>query len=245
VTAQTCPTPAKVRYATEGAAQLVAAGFHRDLRAYHCPCDWWHLTSKPGPVKPREDTTVTQHVAALDNDDFEALTGADIRGTATPEQAAALRSTINLYRWTDALKAITIDINAQLAARKGDTAPATMDWRRRVLDVQRSLHERRAEAKRLRQQAHAAASIEGQRLASLDTSGPQARAAAGERAIQRLIDAHQGEFGDLLIAEYEAAGLQVPTRIARHAARRAGLATAAPAATPGDSNEPAGPADAR
>ena len=54
-----CPTPAKRRYATPQAAQcasrrqaLWADG--RFLRAYDCPCGWWHLTSRQATLLPAE-----------------------------------------------------------------------------------------------------------------------------------------------------------------------------------------------
>lgn len=46
-----CPTAAKRRYATRAGAELAAAeltvvaGGIR-MRAYLCPCSWWHLTRR-------------------------------------------------------------------------------------------------------------------------------------------------------------------------------------------------------
>jgi hypothetical protein len=216
-----CPTPAKTRFATDEAAKHAAARYVKTLRTYQCDCSWWHLTSKTQAPKPIADTTVTQHVTALDDTDFELLVGAELRGHATPQQAAALRDPINHDRWIRALIATNEDIQQQLAARKNDRSTEATQWRRRTLTIQRSLRERRAEAKNLRQQAHAAAGRERALSATEGMTVGQKRSIAGERAIQRLIDAHQAEFGQYLIEEFTKDGLQVPTRIARHAARNA------------------------
>jgi hypothetical protein len=55
----TCATPAKRRYATRRAA-VRAAGelmFIADgvvMRAYPCPCGWWHLTRRHSTPMPAE-----------------------------------------------------------------------------------------------------------------------------------------------------------------------------------------------
>lgn len=49
--ARACPRPDKLRYpqqyAAEQAAEARSVVYGHVLRAYHCVCDWWHLTSKP------------------------------------------------------------------------------------------------------------------------------------------------------------------------------------------------------
>lgn len=216
----TCPTPSKTRFATQEAAQLAAARYVKALTAYHCECDWWHLTSKTN-IKPTPDAAATRHVANLNDTDFQTLVSAELRDQATPQQAAALRDPINLDRWIATLANTSEDITQQIAARTGDRSPATADWRRRVLAIQRNLRHRRTEANTLRQQAHAAAGRERATRAAAGMSVNQLRALAGERAIQRLIDQHQAEFTRLLVEEFERDGLDIPTRVARHAARHA------------------------
>lgn len=54
-----CPTAGKRRYATHGAAARDAAGlvFIADgccMRAYPCPCGWWHLTRRDSTPLPAE-----------------------------------------------------------------------------------------------------------------------------------------------------------------------------------------------
>jgi hypothetical protein len=221
MTEPTCPTPAKSRFATETAAQLAAARYGKALHAYGCSCGWYHLTSKPAPAAPVEDPTVTQQVTALDDGEFLRIVGSEVRGQATPQQAAALRHRINLDRWLGALANLNLELQQQLAARKGDHSEETNQWRQRILRVQQFVNDRRTEAKKLRCEAHLAWGREQERLRLAGTTGAEARAAAGERAIDRLIGSHRAEFDRLLVEEFERAGLEVPTRIARHAARNA------------------------
>lgn len=54
-----CPTAAKRRYATRSGAARAAAGlvFVADghlMRAYPCPCGWWHLTRRHSTPMPAE-----------------------------------------------------------------------------------------------------------------------------------------------------------------------------------------------
>jgi hypothetical protein len=78
---------------------------------------------------------------------------------------------------------------------------------------------RQAEVRRLRQGWHAEVAAEKARLAAEGTTVRSARAAAGERAARRLQAAHAAEFGRLLAEEFEAAGLVLPERVARHVVR--------------------------
>ncbi|MGW4695196.1 hypothetical protein ACWEO1_22770 [Kitasatospora cineracea] len=222
----TCPTPGKTRFATQEAAQLAASRYAKTLTAYHCECDWWHLTSKAS-INPTPDAAATRDVANLNDTDFQTLVGVELRDQASPQQAAALRDPINLDRWIAALADTSEDISQQIAARIGDRSPTTTDWRRRVLAIQRNLRQRRTEANTLRQQAHAAAGRERATRAAAGMTVNQLRALAGERATQRLIDNHQAEFTSLLVEEFKRNGLEIPTRIARHAARHASQQPAA------------------
>lgn len=49
VTSNTCPTPAKKTYKSKldalGYGQYLAGKFGIPVRAYHCPCGSWHLTT--------------------------------------------------------------------------------------------------------------------------------------------------------------------------------------------------------
>jgi hypothetical protein len=54
-----CATPAKCRYATPQAAERAARRLAffaggRFMRAYLCPCDWWHLTRRYCTPLPAE-----------------------------------------------------------------------------------------------------------------------------------------------------------------------------------------------
>lgn len=45
-----CPHPDKLCYGEAEAVRVAALrgrGIRVALRAYRCPCGWWHLTSKP------------------------------------------------------------------------------------------------------------------------------------------------------------------------------------------------------
>lgn len=216
-----CPTPGKTRFATPEAARTSAARFAKNLRTYECTCGWHHLTSKPAPAAPIADAAVTQHVTALGDAEFEVLVAAEATDKATPQQAAALRSLANVDRWLEALRHINADLHLQLVAARGDNSEERREWRRRIQQVIRQVTTRKQEAKAARQQAYLAAGKERVRLEAEGLTVPQARAAAGDAAVQRLIDAHQGEFGRLLEEEYAKAGLRLPNRVVRHLAANA------------------------
>jgi hypothetical protein len=191
------------------------------LNPYECVCGWWHLTSRPvvEPERMVEDPQVTAAVMGLSVEEFAVLVSAEVRGEASREQAAALRSRVLAGRWADALKGLQEDLGAQFAARAGDYSEAATGWRRRAAVVRSLVSARQAEVRRLRQGWHAEAAAEKARLAAEGTTVRSARAAAGERAARRLQAAHAAEFGRLLAEEFEAAGLVLPERVARHVVR--------------------------
>ena len=56
-----CPTAAKRRYATRDSAEhdaaeltVIAGGIL--MRAYRCPCSWWHLTRRQADYLPAANT---------------------------------------------------------------------------------------------------------------------------------------------------------------------------------------------
>jgi hypothetical protein len=155
----------------------------------------------------------------MSDEEFALLVGADVRGGVSPAQAGALRSAVVVTRWQEALKALEVDLNGQLAERAGDRSVEASDWRRRTERVRLVVRERRVEVARIRQALGSAAEVERLRLAAAGLSVREARAAAGEVAQRRLVAAHAAEFGLLLAEEFERAGLVVPARVARHVAR--------------------------
>jgi hypothetical protein len=83
-----CATPSKRRYATRSAAAHAASGLVVVaegvlMRAYPCPCGWWHLTRRQGAVlasgSPTPTAWVKEHQLAADRDDSGAQ---DSRGAA-------------------------------------------------------------------------------------------------------------------------------------------------------------------
>lgn len=217
-----CTTPWKTPFSSEAAAlsSVTRRDVELELRAYTCTCGWAHLTRRAGLPTPVESAEVTARVAALSDADFLTLVGADVRADVTAEEAAALRAPVNLHRWAAALKDLEVDLQLQFANRRDQVSPLTVDWRRRAVAVRSFIQQRREEAKSALAALRAADAAERARVLAL--SGlplNEARAAVGDLAVQRLIDAHQAEFGLLLAEEFERAGLEVPTRVARHIAR--------------------------
>ncbi len=57
---------------------------------------------------------------SLDHADFRALVAQDARGQATPEAAAFLRSEAGLQRWSDTLRELKKELEAQFGQRAAD-----------------------------------------------------------------------------------------------------------------------------
>jgi hypothetical protein len=66
-----CPTPRKARWLEEDDAlatldyvQQRGSTAVRPVRAYRCPCGWWHLTAQPEPA-PATPPTLDAMLASL------------------------------------------------------------------------------------------------------------------------------------------------------------------------------------
>jgi hypothetical protein len=201
------------------------------LSPYECSCSWWHLT-KGTPEKPIEASDASQHdvelVSALPANALREIVVRDASGEGDPSQRAALRHYRNQVRWKRQLGQLIADIETQLKDRRGDTTLAGHDWTKRATGYRDALLVRLNECKRLRASDHAAMSV-GQKQRQRDAlvaaeSGAtvkELRAAAGEIAIQRLIEAHDGEFCTYLAEEYARIGLSLPERVAARLPERA------------------------
>lgn len=212
----TCPTPAKARFATreaaESASRRATLGVGTVLHPYPCQeaCGWWHLTSKP-----RTDPVVTlADVAALhqlDDDAFRELVSNDARGGASQLRSKALRDPSLAGRWIRTLKALQRDLNAQFRLRSGDYDKDTRAWRIGATAFQGALRERRAEAVEI-------VRVQGASMVSDGTKRGEreGREAAGELAVNRLIEAHRAQFTELLVEEYARLGVAAPARVLRY-----------------------------
>lgn len=203
-----CPTPAKSKYATQEAAQSAA---HRVqipvgqvLTPYSCRCGWVHLTSRPQRPQPTIDDIAQVH--ALDDDQFRVLVIDDARYRAAWIRSRALRDRSLVHRWIAVLKAKQKDLNLQLADRD---AGYSEEWRQMATELRDNIAERRREAAALIASYGSAARV------STGGSVAERRSAAGEAAMQRLIDAHQAEYTELLVEEFQRVGLDVPNRVIR------------------------------
>lgn len=146
---------------------------------------------------------VADWLASMPQENFDKHVRMDISGQLDPEAAKALRHKVNLHRWHDALCAIVVGLQNQLAdpMRK---APEFDDWRRRVLNFQNNVLKRHNEAKELVRQERQQKLTAAARAAS-----NTARKDAGERAIKRLIAEHRAEFIGYLAEEYASDGIRM------------------------------------
>jgi len=225
----TCPTPTKSRYATGEAARRAATrvGFTYsiELRAYECACTWFHLTSQPVPQHTlvTADTARIQYVSALPDLHFREIVALDAQNKADPMDAAALRSRINLKRWSTFLGQLLNDIEMQIGERRHRTDLENHDWRKRALGYRTTLMSRKVECQKLRAEAHEQTMrnndsrlLEAQRAAAAGATVKELRTAAGEVAVDRLIDAHGTEFCRYLAEAYAELGITLPDRVKRH-----------------------------
>ena len=225
-----CPTPEKGRYATAQAAALAAhrtqIKFGEPMYEYECICSWWHLSRSEQEPDPDPADAAPADIAALvaaTDASFRTAVVADVRGEGAPGRRAALRHYTNLRRWRRHLGVLLHDVDRQLACRRGDPTLAAHDWRRRTLGYQTTLRRRLIECQRRRAAEHAVVSAsraEGRRrdLEAAQRAGAsvkELRAKAGELAVDRLIDAHPGEFARLLAETFAGVGLAVPESAAR------------------------------
>ncbi len=217
MTTTTCPTPTKSRFATrkaaESSARRVQLSIGTLLQPYLCEeaCGWWHLTSHARPKQPdREPTSAeVEAVRAMGDEDFRELVANDARGGASQLRSRILRNPSLAHRWIATLKALNGDIAVQFAERVGRTDVHTRQWRIKATAFQAAVSQRRAEATLI-------AGALNRVTPSRNASQREQRAAAGENAIQRLIDAHQREFTQLLVEEYARLDLELPNRIRRY-----------------------------
>ena len=222
-----CPTPKKARYATRGAADGAATrvGFTYSvtLRVYECVCTWFHLTSQPAPVVAVADTARIQYISALPDLHFREIVALDAQSKAVPVDSAALRARINLKRWNDFLGQLIKDIESQMGERRHEKSLEAYDWRKRALGYRTTLISRRTECQKLRADAHEQTMrnndsrlLDAQRAAAAGATVQELRAAAGEVAVDRLIDAHGVEFSGYLAEAYQALGISLPDRVQKH-----------------------------
>lgn len=206
-----CPTPKKSRFATIEAAEAAAtrAQFELDKTLYPydtCPCGWVHLTSKKQRVN---ETPLATRVAELGDEAFMQLVQEDVKKTVHPSDAVELRHPENLFRWRNALRQFRRDLEKQLADKVGLEDEATKEWRRRVTVVRLAVATAYDECTSLINQVR----IENTERKQAER---EQRHEAGERAIDRLISAHQIEFQRYLQEECEALGVELPKRIRRY-----------------------------
>lgn len=208
-----CPTPRKHRFATLEAAEaeVKTASFvlSKTLYPYDtCPCGWIHLTSK----RIRANQSVLEGTASA-HPEFMMIVRSDVKCESSEEDSQKLRQPENLARWREELGIFRSELMRQFEIRKQDQSPEMKGWRSKMERVLYSINVRMGEARAL---------INEQRLLSEQQNEEkrQLREDAGERAIDRLIKAHQDEFTRYLVEEYGSAGVEVPRRVARHAELR-------------------------
>lgn len=216
MTAELCPTPTKTRFATLSAAQSAAdrAGFvfQKTLHPYDdCPCGWIHLTSK-GTKDNRRESLLSN--GPVDDLVFALVVRDDVMGRCAAQDSEILRTPEHMVRWSDALKTFQVDLSAQMAERKGIYGSETQAWRKRMRAVERALREKRAEAKRLMYETYTL-NPQNKRPKSQNDNKKQ-RVAAGDRALQRLKEAHFEEFMTYVAEEYIADGLPLKGNITQY-----------------------------
>lgn len=146
---------------------------------------------------------VVEWLAAMPQKNFEQQVNLDIRARLDPVASQALRHPKNLLRWNDILTGMARNAHSQLNDPERKT-PEYGDWRRRALNFQQAVLGRRAEAKNLLRHQQISATVK--RANGADRREP------GERATQRLVEAHRVEFLTLLAEELEQDGLELSDR---------------------------------
>lgn len=233
-----CPNPQKKRYATAEAAHSAAHGVQiaitEPLHPYICVCTWWHLSRQAPDLVPTNaipDPVDIARLETLSDTSFRDLVATEARGQLDMDTRIALRHTSLHLRWQRTLKELRADINQQLNNRRHDNSLLTHDWRKRAEGYRDSLTLRLQECRDLRaaeiektktHRAALKASNNEETDRQLDTLGvPQhtskeLRRQAGERAIQRLIDAHGTEFSAYLAEECAVLGAPLPNRVRKY-----------------------------
>lgn len=141
--------------------------------------------------------------------EFEAMVQRDVKGTATEQEAAILRSVQHREHWLETLFAMKCDIDAQIVQRSasleefkqacfamGDEGKSAyhaensrhLNWRAAVLRYQQSVMIRHKEAKRLVREARMELSTQndhvfGQRIMDLEARVARLEAMLAQRAV--------------------------------------------------------------
>jgi hypothetical protein len=157
---------------------------------------------------------VVDWLARMPQDNFEKHVRRDLTGDLDPVAHQALRHPDNLLRWNDTLTTMHKSVNQQLAD-PGRRGKEYADWRRRAIVFQASVSTHRAEAKHLLRQQYVHPPENRAKPKKVT------RQEAGERAIQRLVEAHRGEFLAMLAEELKVDGLSLSEAAQREAERLA------------------------
>lgn len=191
-----CPQEKKRKFHNREKALLAAAeGGKPDLGAYLCVCGWWHLTKKNSNGRASEE--IIHVLLAASDDEFFGLVRAELAGRATPDEVAALRSDELLPRWKRAIDALLAESQQKLSAVLEQDDPFSKEWRKRRQRWVEQAAARRKEITPLLGSLHMRR--ESERRAAREA---RARRSPRNRAIDRLIEAHQDEF-ELLLKEEE------------------------------------------
>jgi hypothetical protein len=195
-----CPTPEKQHFSSKEAAEATAATRAntggRLLFPYQCQCGAWHLSGRRS-VAPISNPLLVERLSNLEDPEFDVLVSAELRGRATPEEAAALRTPELAYRWLKTLRRLSTSIQAQMAEKKGLQDAETNEWRaamvRRLGYIQ-------------------ARSLEIKSITGMETEGTKEdllRKRAANAAKRRLVALHLDEYKQLLAEELEERGLRL------------------------------------
>ncbi|MFJ6215098.1 hypothetical protein ACIQGZ_17440 [Streptomyces sp. NPDC092296] len=152
---------------------------------------------------------------------FADLVVRDASHRAPRVLARALRDVSLSHRWIAAIKWAQRDLEGELRDCAGRRDSDAAERRARVEALREVLAGRRREA---------AALIAGRgSCVPVPAAGSERelRRAAGELAVDRLIEAHRAEFTVLLVEEFERLGVAVPGRVARHLERHVAEGAAA------------------
>lgn len=190
-----CPTPKKRAYDTRTAAEAKASVSSRKLYPYQCQCGQWHLTMR-ATTAPTAQSDVLEALASMPDETFSDHVTSELRGKATPEVAAALRTTDMAYRWKATLQRMLMEAQAELALKKGMEDPKTKQWRAAMVRNMGFIHARMIEIR----------TINATRKDR--TSEEQLKTRAANAAKRALIGAHFEEYRQYLTEELAKRGLE-------------------------------------
>lgn len=151
---------------------------------------------------------VVDWLAAMPQENFDKHVRLDLFDNLDPVARDALRHPTNRDRWDACLKVMLIDVQGQLADPERKTHEFDA-WRKRAVNFHNAILRRRIETDALLRKDQNAKSAAASRAS-------EARREAGERALQRLKEAHPAEFIGYLAEEYAADGVPMPDRLYRH-----------------------------